>query len=212
MSNKNRPPGRPAKYPPEFQADAVAMVLDEERSIADDACSIGQATGPTKREVVEAELVVLIREIFEATEGNDGVPRMHHELRDNGIVVNIKRVRRLMRLHGMAGWIRRRVRTTIAGADGYTMPGLVGRAFTPGRPDVAWCHDIERHEALLNLAVVKGHGHQFVAAEKGRPSHEYRSPARSRSRRHECPHLDLTPDPGEVLVFLDHPARHPPSS
>jgi transposase-like protein len=42
MSNsKKRRPGRPAKYPPEFQRDAVAMVLDEGRSIADVARSIG---------------------------------------------------------------------------------------------------------------------------------------------------------------------------
>ena len=102
-----------------------------------------EAAPPTEREIAEAELVALIREIFDATEGNYGVPRMHRELRDGGIVVNIKRVRRLMRLHGMAGrCIRRRVRTTIAGPDGYTIPDLVGRAFTPGAPDVAWCQDI----------------------------------------------------------------------
>ena len=28
-TSKKRQPGRPAKYPPECQADAVAMVLDE---------------------------------------------------------------------------------------------------------------------------------------------------------------------------------------
>jgi putative transposase len=102
-----------------------------------------EAAPPTERELAEADLIELIREIFEATEGNYGVPRMHRELRDNGIVVNIKRVRRLMRLHGMAGrCIRRRVRTTITGPDGYTIPDLVGRAFTPGRPDWGWCQDI----------------------------------------------------------------------
>ncbi len=90
---------------------------------------------------------------------------MHRELRHASIEVNVKRVRRLMRLHGMAGrCIRRRVRTTVPGPDGYTIPDLVGRAFTPGKPDVAWCQDIERHEALLNLAVVKGHRHRLVAA------------------------------------------------
>ena len=41
MSNTKRSPGRPAKYPPEFQADAVAMALDEKRPIADVARSIG---------------------------------------------------------------------------------------------------------------------------------------------------------------------------
>ena len=44
-NSKKRRPGRPAKYPPEFQRDAVAMVLDEERSIADVARSIGVNEG-----------------------------------------------------------------------------------------------------------------------------------------------------------------------
>ena len=102
-----------------------------------------EAAGPTEREIAEADLVALMREIFDAADGNYGVPRMHHELRQGGVVVNVKRVRRLMRLHGMAGrCIRRRVRTTFPGADGYTIPDLVGRAFTPGAPDVAWCQDI----------------------------------------------------------------------
>ncbi len=98
---------------------------------------------PTEREVAEDALVALMREIFDAADGNYGVPRMHRELRQGGVVVNAKRVRRLMRLHGMAGrCIRRRVRTTFPGPDGYTIPDLVGRAFTPGAPDVAWCQDI----------------------------------------------------------------------
>jgi len=102
-----------------------------------------EAAEPTERETAEADLVALMREIFDAADGNYGVPRMHRELRDGGVVVNVKRVRRLMRLHAMAGrCIRRRVRTTIPGADGYTIPDLVGRAFTPGAPDVAWCQDI----------------------------------------------------------------------
>ena len=70
-------------------------------------------------------------------------PRMHRELRRGGVVVNHKRVRRLLRRHGMAGrCIRRRVRTTFPGPDGFTIPDLVNRAFNPGRPDVAWCQDI----------------------------------------------------------------------
>ena len=48
MSNsKKRRPGRPAKYPPEFQRDAVAMVLDENdpRPIAEVARSLGVNPG-----------------------------------------------------------------------------------------------------------------------------------------------------------------------
>jgi len=41
---------------------------------------------------------------------------------------------------------------------------LVRRNFTADAPNVVWVADIERHEALSNLAVMKGHGHRFVAA------------------------------------------------
>src|SRR3954454_23739534 len=54
MSNKKRAPGRPSKYPPEFQRDAVAMVLDEGRSIADVARSIGVIEGTLGNWVAKA--------------------------------------------------------------------------------------------------------------------------------------------------------------
>jgi transposase len=44
-SKSKRLRGRPSKYPPEFRRDAVAMVLDEDRSIADVARSIGVNEG-----------------------------------------------------------------------------------------------------------------------------------------------------------------------
>ena len=102
-----------------------------------------EAAGPTDRQVAEAELVELIRDIFDASDGNYGVPRMHKELRRGGVCVNEKRVRRLMRLHGMAGRCRRRrCQTTFPCPDGYHIPDLVGRNFEPGEPDTAWCQDI----------------------------------------------------------------------
>jgi putative transposase len=101
------------------------------------------AAEPTEREIAEGELVELMREIFDASDGNYGVPRMHRELRRGGLTVNVKRVRRLMRLQGMAGrFRRRRCRTTFPGPDGYQIPDLVQRGFAPGAPDVAWCQDI----------------------------------------------------------------------
>jgi transposase len=38
-------PGRPSRYSPEFQRDAVAMVLDEGRAIADVARALGVNEG-----------------------------------------------------------------------------------------------------------------------------------------------------------------------
>ncbi len=102
-----------------------------------------EAAGPTGRELAEAELVALMRELFEAADGNYGVPRLYKALRRAGLIVNRKRVARLMRLHGMAGRFRRRqCRTTFPGPDGYQIPDLVGRRFAPGEPDMAWCQDI----------------------------------------------------------------------
>jgi putative transposase len=104
---------------------------------------VREAAEPTERQVAEAELVELMRDIFEGSDGNYGVPRMHDELRRAGLKVNEKRVRRLMRLHGMAGRCRRRrCQTTFPGPDGYVIPDLVGRCFQPGAPDTAWCQDI----------------------------------------------------------------------
>ena len=46
MSNRKRSRvGRPSKYPPEFRRDAVAMVLDEGRAVAD----VGRAVGVNDR-------------------------------------------------------------------------------------------------------------------------------------------------------------------
>lgn len=102
-----------------------------------------EAAGPTDRQLAEAELVALMRQLFDDADGNYGVPRMYKALRKAGLVVNRKRVARLMRLHGMAGRFRRRTcRTTFPGPDGYVIPDLVGRRFEPGAPDAAWCQDI----------------------------------------------------------------------
>ena len=125
-----------------FPVTAACRAADVSTSGYYDWCQ-REAAGPTERQVEEAELVALMREIFDASDGNYGVPRMHDELRRAGLQVNEKRVRRLMRLHGMAGRCRRRrCRTTFPGPDGFMIPDLIGRRFETGAPDVAWVQDI----------------------------------------------------------------------
>lgn len=88
-----------------------------------------ELTGPTDRHVAEADLFELMREIFVAADGNYGVARMHKALRHGGLVINRKRVARLMARHAMAGrFRRRRCRTTLLGPDGYTIPDRGGLA------------------------------------------------------------------------------------
>jgi len=113
-----------------------------------------QDAGPTRRQVEQAELVGLIRQLFHDSDGNYGVPRIYHALGRAGLQVNYKRVERLMRVHGMAGRHRRRnPRTTVAGPDGYRIPDLVNRRFDPGAPDVAWVQDITYFRYRRGLAL-----------------------------------------------------------
>jgi len=140
-----------------FPVTAACEAADVSTSGYYDWCE-REAAGPTDRQLAEAELVALIRQLFDDADGNYGVPRMFQALRKAGLVVNRKRVARLMRRHGMAGRFRRRTcRTTFPGPDGYHIPELVGRRFVPGAPDVAWCQDITyipTREGWLYLASV----------------------------------------------------------
>ena len=70
-----------------------------------------------------------------------------------------------MRALGIVGATRaRRQFTTHADPAAARAPDLVRRDFTAQRPDRLWIADFERHEALLNPAVMKGHRPRPVAA------------------------------------------------
>jgi putative transposase len=47
-----------------------------------------------------------------------------------------------------------------------THPATVKPELVAEMPNRVWSWDIERHEALLNRAVVKGHGRRLVAASQ----------------------------------------------
>lgn len=83
----------------------------------------------------------------------------------HGIHVGRKRVERLMRAAGLSGLVpKRRGKTTIRVPGVRVADDLVERQFRPSEPNVLWLADIERHEALCDRAVVKGHRGLPVAA------------------------------------------------
>lgn len=90
--------------------------------------------------------------------GTYGVPRIHADLRDDGIRVGRKRVARLMRAAGLVGVSRRRhVITTKRDAENSAAPDLVDRDFTATRPNELWVADvtfIPTASGFLFLAVV----------------------------------------------------------
>ena len=84
-----------------------------------------------------------------------------------GITVGRDQVARLMRQAGIRGASRSKRRfTTHADDKAARAPDLVKRDFTADRPDRLWVADFERHEALPNPAVVKGHRLRLVAASR----------------------------------------------
>jgi putative transposase len=113
---------------------------------------------PSRRDVEDTALLHRIREIHAASYGTYGAPRVHAELRDQGIHVGRKRIARLMRRAGIAGISRRRrVRTTIRDDRARPAPDLVERDFSAGEPDRLWVADITyvpSRMGFLYLAVV----------------------------------------------------------
>jgi putative transposase len=104
------------------------------------------------------ELLALIRQIHDESEGSYGWPRIHAELRHRGVRVSRKRVARLMRQDGPSGLlVRRRGKTTIRVPGVRPAPDLVARDFDPAEPNRLWAADlteIPTWQGVLNLAVV----------------------------------------------------------
>jgi putative transposase len=120
----------------------------------------------SQRAVADQALTEQIQEVHARSRATYGAPRVHAELRLGlDICVGRKRVARLMRAAGLQGCHRRRGRgLTRRVPQAAPAPDLVERNFTPPGPDRLWVADIERHEALPNRVVVKGHRLWPVAA------------------------------------------------
>jgi len=90
--------------------------------------------------------------------GRYGAPRIHAELREEGVHCSRKRVARLLRIAGLHGCHRRKgPRTTRRSPDAVAAPDLVRRDFTATAPDRLWIADITyvpTRMGFLYLAVV----------------------------------------------------------
>lgn len=110
---------------------------------------------PSQRDVADAHLVNVIRDVHAASRGTYGVRRAHAELRlGRGTHVRRKRVERLMRTQQLAGVHRRRFRR------GHPAPAtcadMVQRPFVADAPDRLWVTDITQHrtgEGWVSCAV-----------------------------------------------------------
>jgi transposase InsO family protein len=134
--------------------------------------------GPTARAVADERLLLQVRVAFTRSGETYGAPRVHRDLRAEGLRVGKKRVARLMRAHALVGEAPRRrpVPTTDSRHSEPIAPNRVARQFGVGgfdpngvRPgpgvNRVWCSDITyvpTDEGWLYLAVVLDLGSRRV--------------------------------------------------
>jgi transposase InsO family protein len=117
---------------------------------------------PSARGREDAELTVLITAEHKRSRGCYGAPRIHAELRGQGRRHSRKRIARLMRQAGIAGWAPRRwKKTTIPDPAAAARADAIRRDFTAdaARINTRWCGDITyiaTWEGWLCLATVTG--------------------------------------------------------
>jgi putative transposase len=115
---------------------------------------------PSPRDVEQTWLGEQIQRIHAAADGTYGSPKVHAQLRREGIWVSRKRVERLMRQAGLQGaFMRKRKRSSTRRDPTATpAPDLVNRDFTAAVPNRLWVADISRlptGEGPLWLASVR---------------------------------------------------------
>jgi len=113
---------------------------------------------PSSRRRSDIVLGDRIEALFGQSNRTYGRPRIHADLRDEGVSVSGKRVARLMRERGIKGASRRKgIITTIRDHDARPAPDLVDRKFKADGPDQIWVADITyvpTWAGFLYLAVV----------------------------------------------------------
>lgn len=126
-----------------FEVKRLCELVEVERS----SYYAWKAGAPARAERAagDARLVERIR-LVHAADNTVGAPRVTAELNDGASPtdrVNHKRVARVMRVAGIAGYVKkRRVRTTIPEPSGQKVPDLLKRDFTAVAPNRRYVGDI----------------------------------------------------------------------
>jgi len=117
-----------------------------------------QKRPPSARSRADAQLSLRMRAIHQRSHATYGAPRVHAELRAEGIKVGRKRVARLLKKAGLVGASRRKwIHTTVRDRNARPAPDLVERNFGAPQPNRLWVADITyipTWAGFLYLAVV----------------------------------------------------------
>jgi transposase InsO family protein len=104
------------------------------------------------------EITELIKRIYESKRGRYGSPRIHFELRHDGMKINKKRVARLMRVNGIKAVTKRKFKaTTDSNHKKAIADNLVNQHFQVNEANKIWVSDItyiRTKEGWLYLVVI----------------------------------------------------------
>lgn len=118
----------------------------------------GRQQHPSARARSDSSLTERIKVIHQRSRGRYGAPRVHAELRDEGVCIGRKRVARLMRLAGVRAQGKRKYRVTTKSRDSRPVAeNVLDRKFKVERADTVYAGDITylpTLEGWLYLAVV----------------------------------------------------------
>jgi len=157
-SGERLDPGVGFEFVKRYQAEFPVATMCRVLGLSSSGYYAWLGRAPSARAVANDALLDQIRAIHDFSRRSYGRPRVYAELRDEGVLVNHKRVGRLMQLDGLVGISRRKKhRTTKRDPDARPAPDLVERDFTAAGPDQLWVADITyvpTGSGFLYLAVV----------------------------------------------------------
>ena len=142
-----------AEHKDQFRLNSMCRVLRVQRS----GYYAWKKKPKSKRTVADESLLVKIKQSFEDSQSIYGSPRVHCDLREDGVLCGEKRIARLMRqaqLRSVRGYKRPRFKV---GIPATTAPNRLQSEFTVEHPDQVWVTDItyiRTHEGWLYLTVV----------------------------------------------------------
>ncbi len=140
------------------RANYPVVILCRVLGVARSAYYAWARRGVSARATADEVLATQIAVVHARSRRTYGAPRVHAELRAQGVRCARKSVARLMRAAGLVGCHRRRrARTTVADPAHTPAPNLVARDFTAPAPDRLWIGDITyvaTREGWLYLAVL----------------------------------------------------------
>ena len=125
-----------------------------------------------QRDDKNSDIEASIRDVYERHKGRYGYRRITAELHNLGLVVNHKKVQRLMKLLGLKSLVRPKKYKSYRGGLSSVAPNILARQFQANRPNLKWVTDVTefnvRGDKLYLSPVMDLYNGEIVAYDTAR--------------------------------------------